>query len=499
MGTMVRSKSRVFTAIAFVAIACGSELIDPTGSGGPGPGTGGSGITGGPQGGGGGTGGGFGLGGAGGTAGAGTGGEGASCAPVGSGGAGASCSTCPAVVQVDCGGLAIHCCARFADGSVKCWGWNDECELGLGDQENRGDDPSEVGSALPTVDLGNGRTAIAIAVAGGHSCAVLDDGTVKCWGWDALGLGTFDAFGCNPGEMGDSLPTVDLGSGRTAVAVATGGAVSCALLDDGSAKCWGGNASGQLGLGHTELVGYGPGEMGDALPPIDLGTGRSAIAISLGGFHSCALLDDATVKCWGSNGVHQLGLGDTLDRGDDPGEMGDALPAVDLGTGRTALAVAAGLMQTCALLDDGSVKCWGATWDDLGHLTGDALPPVDLGTGHKAVALAAGNAHNCALLDDETIKCWGGNSVGQLGLGDTLGRGDDPGEMGDALPSVDLGSGSTPVALTLGRGHTCALLDDGRLKCWGNNDAAQLCSGDSETRGDEPCEMGDALPAVRLH
>jgi alpha-tubulin suppressor-like RCC1 family protein len=147
------------------------------------------------------------------------------------------------------------------------------------------------------------------------------------------------------------------------------------------------NWDGQLGLGDTANRGDGPGEMGDALPSIDLGRGRSATALSAGNYHTCAVLDDGAVKCWGFNGFGQLGLGDTAWRGDGPGEMGDALPSIDLGTGRSATALTA-------------------------------------------------TSHTCALLDHGSLKCWGQNEYGQLGLGDTAFRGDGPGEMGDALPAV---------------------------------------------------------------
>jgi alpha-tubulin suppressor-like RCC1 family protein len=63
---------------------------------------------------------------------------------------------------------------------------------------------------------------------------------------------------------------------------------------------------------------------------VDLGTGRSAVTIDVGTTHSCALLDDASIKCWGAGNRGALGTGDTVDRGDDPGEMGDALPPADL-------------------------------------------------------------------------------------------------------------------------------------------------------------------------
>ena len=115
--------------------------------------------------------------------------------------------------------------------------------------------------------------------------------------------------------------------------------------------------------------------MGDSLPTVALGTGRTAVAITAGNYHTCALLDDGSVKCWGYNDYGQLGLGDTADRGVGAGEMGDSLPAVALGTGRTAVAITSGSYHTCALLDDASVKCWGlerlkGSWDWVTPRTG---------------------------------------------------------------------------------------------------------------------------------
>src|SRR4029079_11590079 len=111
------------------------------------------------------------------------------------------------------------------------------------------------------------------------------------------------------------------------------------------------NVDGQLGLGDGANRGETPGQMGDGLPAVNLGTGRKAGMVSIGGNHSCVMLDNAQIKCWGLNDKGQLGLGDTNTRGNDPGEMGDNLPTVDLGVGRTAKAVYAGTSHTCALLD----------------------------------------------------------------------------------------------------------------------------------------------------
>ncbi|MBI4083652.1 MAG: Ig-like domain-containing protein, partial [Candidatus Lambdaproteobacteria bacterium] len=421
----------------------------------------------------------------------------------------------PAAPPTLAGGLN-HTCAVLSNGPVKCWGSNGYGQLGLGDAENRGDNAGEMGANLPAVDLGTGRTAIAVYAGTEHTCALLNNGQVKCWGKNGageLGLGDTSARGDVPGEMGDSLPAVDLGTGRTARAIGKGWVHTCALLDDGSVKCWGTNEYGQLGLGDVARRGNQPGQMGDTLPSVDLGTGRTAVAIAAGGEHSCALLDNGSLKCWGNNGNGQLGLRDAAHRGNESGEMGDALPAVNLGTGRTAVAVAVGEDNTCALLDNGTVKCWGNnTVGQLGqgnttrrgdstaagHEMGDALPPIDLGSGRTAVAISSGGFSNCALLDDGSLKCWGSNIYGQLGLGHADNRGDIGGEMGDALPAVDLGTGRTAMVIDAGYWNTCARLDNGTLKCWGLNAAGSLGLGDTTRRGDEPNEMGDNLPAVDL-
>ena len=408
-------------------------------------------------------------------------------------------------------GNAISC-AITAAGALKCWGQNNaDGALGQGDSNNRGDQPGEMGDALTAVPLGTGRSAVAVSSAGDHSCVLLDNASVKCFGWNGggqLGQGDGSARGDSPGELGDALPAVDLGTGRTAVAVSANGSQSCAILDNAQLKCWGDNLFGQLGQGDGIRRGDGPGEMGDTLLPVDLGTGRTATAVATGRSHTCAVLDNGSVKCWGWNQFGQLGLGDTNNRGGGAGQMGDALPAVDLGSGRTAVAISAGFITTCALLDNGQVKCWGnntsgqlglgdtnARGDGPGEM-GDALPAVDLGTGRTAVAISVGDTGPCALLDNGWVKCWGGNNAGQLGQGDTDNRGDGSNEMGDALLPIDLGTGRTAVAITGGNVHNCARLDDDSVKCWGDNNAGALGLGDTDARGDGPGEMGDALPEV---
>ena len=403
----------------------------------------------------------------------------------------------------------FHTCALLDSGAVTCWGAGADGRLGLGDTEYLGDEPGELGDDLPAIDLGTSRHAVEITAGGDHTCALLDDATVKCWGYNGrgqLGLGHRKPRGGQPDEMGDDLPPVDFGTGRTAVTIDAGVSHTCALLDDGTIKCWGSNTYGQLGLGDTAARGDQWAEMGNHLPAVDLGAGRSAVAVSAGGGFSCALLDDDTTKCWGANYAGKLGQGDDERRGDEPGEMGDDLPPVDLGTGRTTTAIAAG----SSLLDDATVKCWGYNGegqlgqgdtsdrgDQPGEM-GDDLLPVDLGTGRTASAITIGDAHVCALLDDATTTCWGSGSLGRLGRGDTSHRGDQPAELGDDLSPVDVGADRAATSITAGYAHTCALLDDATTTCWGDNAVGQLGQGDTARRGDQPDELGDTLPPVDL-
>ena len=402
-----------------------------------------------------------------------------------------------------------HSCALLNGGAVKCWGQGG-AQLGQGNNDQAGQTVSSMGDNLAAVDLGTGKTATAIASGHGTTCALLNDGTVKCWGGGgSLGNGNDNSVGDDSGEMGDNLAAVDLGTGKTATALFGGSGYSCALLNDGTVKCWGYNVSGQLGQGHTNRIGDQAGEMGDNLAAVDLGTGKTATTIATGENEACALLNDGTVKCWGSNGYGQLGQGHSRELGDDPGEMGDNLAAVDLGTGKTATAITGGTGFFCAVLNDGTVKCWGRNNGGrlgLGHTNrigdqdgemGDNLAAVDLGTGKTATAIAAGSGYVCAILNDGTVKCWGESDLGQLGQGHPNSLGDDPGEMGDNLAAVDLGTGKTATAISAFSSHTCALLNDNSVKCWGYGASGRL-GHLAGVVGDGPGEMGDNLPTVDL-
>lgn len=401
---------------------------------------------------------------------------------------------------------AFHSCALLTGGAVKCWGRNDFGQLGIGDRKNRGDEPNEMGRRLPAISLGKSRHVTALTTGAFHTCALLDNGDVKCWGLNGIGqLGLSDTKtrGDEPNEMGDDLPAVQFGIGKTAKSITAGAYHTCALLNDDSVKCWGANASGQLGLGDTVARGNMSDQMGDALPSVKLGNVIMVSSVVAGDYFSCAAVADGSVKCWGDNGAGQLGQGDMFNRGDNANEMGDNLPPIQLGSGVSAVSLALGNAHACARLN-GGIKCWGGNWEGqlgLGNVThrgntmgqmGDALPMVDIGL-ILPFTVVAGHSHTCVIRTSGGIKCWGWNEFGQLGIGDPHNRGDQPGEMGNALPIVEFAPLVTMIAA--GDTHTCALLQDGSVKCWGGNAHGQIGIGDTNNRGDETGEM---LPSVTL-
>ena len=234
-------------------------------------------------------------------------------------------------------------------------------------------------------------------------------------------------------------------------ALSAGDYSTCALVRPSIVECWGDDGYGQLGNG--DKVG--------ALAPVNVHLGRPATAVAAGGSHACALLDNGTIDCWGANVHGELGNGS---RTDSPTPV--PVPGI-----RDASAVAAGVAHTCALLKTGSVECWGANGDgQLGNgTTADSANPVAVtGLVSSARAIAAGLAHTCAALDDGGIDCWGANANGELGNGTTV---------DSSVPLLVTGLAGHAAAIDAGDAHTCALLDGGRVQCWGWNIEGQLGNG----------------------
>ncbi len=388
--------------------------------------------------------------------------------------------------RLDAGGA--HTCAIYNGGSVRCWGEAAAGQLGYGSTTDIGD--SEAVNTAGPVNLGVGRTAVALAAGTAHTCAILDNGTVRCWGEGAdgrLGYGNTNKIGDD--ETPNTAGPVNLGTGRTAVAITAGDKHTCALLDNGTVRCWGKGDFGRLGYGNADEIG--DNETPNTAGPVFLGFGRTAVAIAAGVEHTCAILNNGSVRCWGEGAAGRLGYGNTNDIGDDdfPGFSGP----VSLGTGRTAVAITAGDHHTCAVLDNGTVRCWGDAANGrvgYGNATdiGDdeavsTAGPVDLGAGRTALAITAGSAHTCAVLDNNTLRCWGEGDLGRLGYANQSDIGDN--EVPGSVGPVNLGAGRTAVVVTAGTAHTCSVLDDGTVRCWGDAAAGRVGYGNLTDIGDD--------------
>jgi len=403
-------------------------------------------------------------------------------------------------------------CALLSNGAIKCWGENFDGALGLEHDKNVGSKPSSMGFNLPYLSISSTTKAQQISV-GKHACALMEDSSVKCWGsnyYGELGQGHRHSQGNDPEEMGDNLVAVNLGTGKTALQVVSGSSHSCAILNDNTVKCWGLNSSGQLGLGHVKNIGGRSSEMGDNLKKVDLGKGRKAVHLSAASSTTCALLDDFNIKCWGANSNGQLGQGHSDRIGDGPSEMGNKLKPINLGKGITAKTVYALPGFVCATLDNDALKCWGKNnrgqlgqghvnniGDGIGEM-GDKLAPVNLGTNLHAKSVAGNAGNTCVVLSDSTVKCWGYRYSSMISpiSDDRENRGDDAGEMGDNLPIINLGSGKQIDKLAVGDTYACALLKTGKVKCWGSNKLGQL--GIESTKDIGYGMMGDQMKETKV-
>jgi alpha-tubulin suppressor-like RCC1 family protein len=314
-----------------------------------------------------------------------------------------------------------HTCALSEAGRVKCWGRNRNYQLGDGTRKNRYT-PGRVSNLE--------RDVTSIAAGLWHTCALMDAGGVKCWGYGAYG------------QLGDGTtvsrrtPVDVVGLHGGAVAITAGHAQTCALMDTGGVKCWGATGFGRF------------------FTPVDVPNLTSGVAaISAGGGHTCALTDAGGVVCWGDNSSGQLG-DDTTSRRTGPVDV--------IGLTSGVAAMSAGSGYTCAVTDAGGAKCWGS---NASYQLGDGstaeqeLTPIDvLGLTSGVVAISAGIDHTCALTETKGAMCWGRNFWGQLGNGTTSNQ---------RTPVTVSGTATGLAAISVGHEHTCALTDLG-AKCWGN-------------------------------
>jgi alpha-tubulin suppressor-like RCC1 family protein len=372
----------------------------------------------------------------------------------------------------------FHTCALLSDCTVKCWGENEAGQLGDGSMNHRHKNHIYEDDFSPTPVQVNGITnASAISAGHFHTCALLSDGTIKCWGDNddgQLGDGSMNHGHKNKWGQDFNQTPVQVSSITNASAVSAGYSHTCALLSDRTVKCWGNNKAGRLGDGSMNH-GHKNGYEEDVSPtPVQVNGITNASAISSGADYACALLSDRTVKCWGSNLEGELGNG-TATNSSTPVRVSGIT---------NASAISAGDSHACALLSGGKVECWGgSTFGELGdgsanHGHEDSFEmdfsptPVQVSVITSAAAIDAGSSHSCALLSDGTVECWGGNSAGQLGNGNT----------DDSSTPVQVSNITNASAISAGYSHTCALLSGGKVECWGENPDGRLGNGTTTNR-----------------
>lgn len=339
---------------------------------------------------------------------------------------GCAAGACLTITEVSAGGW--HSCALISNGTVRCWGKNGQGQLGHGSTANSGA-PTEVPGLSGVVQ---------VAAGGDHTCARLADATAKCWGsnqWYQIGDGAPSVTRVYPSSVFLLANIAELSIGYS---------LSCARLADGTAKCWG--QEWKPGTEYPLATAHGT--------PVAIAV-SSLKRVAVGSYHACGLKTDGTVWCWW---------------GGSWGEHGDGRKAFADGPVKALVSgvkdIVAGDRYTCALLDDGTVNCWGRLFpapDEYGST------PVAI-AGLTGVTSLVGSAFSiCATSTAGGTRCWGFNEYGSLGDGTTATR------VNPVAPTA-LASALAGRKLSLGYEHT-QVFDATSVFGVGNNDSGQLGTG----------------------
>ena len=296
----------------------------------------------------------------------------------------------------------------------------------------------------------------AVAVGYFHSCAIVGDGKLRCWG-----MNTYGQLGVSGLSQTDVPTLVDGIDG--VVAVDAGAYHTCALREDGTVWCWGYNSSGQLGDGTNN----------SGSTPVQVVGVTNASKIAVGAHHSCALNTNQTIQCWGYNYYNQLGAGASFTSSSTPVGVGTSFGQwfFTLG-GQTD--ITAGAFHTCSAGSNGMARCWGS--NNYGQLgigytsTRSTNGPLVVSLSGSATHVAAGSYHSCAVLDTTKARCWGRNSDGQLGVRSTTSP--------ILTPSYVLSSFGRAMtgfqSIAGGQYHTCYLGANAWQGCAGRNTNGEL-------------------------
>jgi len=389
--------------------------------------------------------------------------------------------------QID-GGDA-HFCGLLWPDTLRCWGRGDQGQLGGQSNESIGDDE-------PVRDQGTiplGFDVMQVDVGGAHSCVLGRQGQVRCWGDNSEGqLGQDSVQSVGGAGQASPAQASDVDLGGPALQVAAGGQHTCALMQTGAVRCWGRGLEGQLGYGDRQRVSDGSGPSVRDAGEVDLGA--PATFIAAGGQHTCAVLVGGELKCWGSNARGQLGYAFGGNAGD--GTSGRARPSdlEALALGAPVSFAKLGPVNSCVRYDDRRIRCWGA--NDSGQLgDGDSQQvggqgglgidtAIDVLLGiNRVVNFTVGAEHACALLQDGSVRCWGSGQAGATGYESVM-------DESTPLGAVTLINGHRPTVLAAAGRSTCAAtrFGSGRLDvamlCWGSGQHGVLGTGDTANVGD---------------
>lgn len=332
-------------------------------------------------------------------------------------------------VAVSVGGRTT--CVVGRDGAVRCWGNNDFSQLGDGSTQRRREPE-------PVQGIGS---AVDVSVSQDHACALQRDGTLWCWGRNHQGqLGA-------PAEASVGWPRQVEGF-TDVTSVEAGGGFTCATKRDGTVWCFGADTGSHPGGGDESIT------LEARHRPTQVQGVEGAAAVTSGATHACALLRDGSVRCWGNNIAGQLGDGTPLER----------TTAISAKGISTAWALSANRDHTCVASKSGEVSCWGRLWPSGFHSEPTPIKGVS-----DATQVAVGSFHGCALTSQGEVVCWGGNDHGQLGDGTHERR-------PTAVPVPEL---SKVAGLAAGERHSCAVTESGQARCWGSNADGQLGDGTS--------------------
>jgi len=310
--------------------------------------------------------------------------------------------------------------------------------------------------------------AISVGCGSNYTAILMDDGTVR-----GCGSNTNGQLGLNNIASRSTVVPV-LGISSQAIAVACGQYHTAILMDDGTVRVCGRNASGQLGQNdirtRSTVVSV-------------LGISSQAIAVAGGRFHTAILMDDGTVRVCGQNTTGQLGVNNTVNR---------STAVSVLGISSQAIAVACGFYHTAILMNDGTVRICGQNqFGQLGQndLIARSTVVSVLGISSQAIAVACGSNHTAILMNNGTVRVCGSSTDGQLGQNNLLTL--------STVVSV-LGILSQAIAVACGSNHTVILMDDGAVRLCGQNIAGQLGQNNIITRSTVVSVLGISSQAIAV-